>query len=221
MATEGVTEFTIGSEVRCTDGVCGRVTRVVLDPVAEAVTHLVITPRHGTGPDRLAPIDDVGPGPALSISLAEFENLDPAEETHFLPGQGPYSGYDPSQLYIQPYFGLGGMGPMMGGPGMLGLGMQGPEIATFDSVPPGEVAIHRGDAVHCTDGSIGHVQGLVVDPQTHHVTHILLQEGHLWGRRQVTIPIQAVADVNDGIRLTLSKQEVESLPTVGVHQPSV
>ena len=32
------TEFTIGSEVACSDGVCGELTRVVVDPVARALT---------------------------------------------------------------------------------------------------------------------------------------------------------------------------------------
>jgi hypothetical protein len=29
--------------------------------------------------------------------------------------------------------------------------------------------------------------------QPGHVTHVLLQEGHLWGRKEVAIPITAVA----------------------------
>ena len=40
-------------------------------------------------------------------------------------------------------------------------------VITYDSVPPGEIAVHRGDPVHATDGPIGHVQGLVVDPSSH------------------------------------------------------
>ena len=64
---------------------------------------------------------------------------------------------------------------------------------TFDTVPLGEVAVRRGEQVHATDGPIGHVQGLVIDAGTHHVTHVLLQEGHLWGRKEVAIPISAVS----------------------------
>jgi len=43
------TEFIIGSEVACSDGVCGDLRRVVIDPVARAVTHLVVEPRHRAG----------------------------------------------------------------------------------------------------------------------------------------------------------------------------
>ncbi len=43
------TPFVIGADVRCVDGVCGKVVRVVADPVARAVTHLVVQPRHWAG----------------------------------------------------------------------------------------------------------------------------------------------------------------------------
>jgi len=52
-----MTEFTIGAEASCTDGVCGEVTRVVIDPIAETVTHLVIEPKHRVGLARLVPLD--------------------------------------------------------------------------------------------------------------------------------------------------------------------
>ena len=61
------------------------------------------------------------------------------------------------------------------------------------------------------------MQGLVIDRATHHVTHVLLQEGHLWGRKDVAIPISAVTGIEGGdINLTLTKQEVEDLPAVDV-----
>ena len=48
----------------------------------------------------------------------------------------------------------------------------------------------RGDPVHALDGEIGRVQGLLVDPDDHRVTHVLLEEGHLWGRKKDLHPGQ-------------------------------
>jgi PRC-barrel domain len=62
------------------------------------------------------------------------------------------------------------------------------------------------------DGHIGQVEGFVVDRADHKVTHVLLKEGHLWGRRQVAIPVSAVASVDAGIRLNITKKQVEELP---------
>jgi len=91
-------EFTIGAEASCTDGACGDVTRVVIDPVAESVTHLVIEPKHRQGLARLVPlalVDATAGEVRLSCTIAEFERLDPAEETQFVPGSPGYAAYGP------------------------------------------------------------------------------------------------------------------------------
>jgi uncharacterized protein YrrD len=74
--------------------------------------------------------------------------------------------------------------------------------------------VERHESVHAVDGEIGRVEGFIVNPADHRVTHVLLQEGHLWGRRQVAIPVSAVASVDAGIRLNITKKEVEDLPPV-------
>ena len=211
------TPFTIGAGVSCSDGACGKVTCVVVDPVARTVTHLVVEPGHWHGPGRLVPLG-LADAPAgqirLRCTLADFEKLDPAEETQFLPGTPGYPGYDPDQVLWMPYYSMG-MG--MGG-GMAG--NYGPQTVTYDTVPLDEVEVRRGEHVHATDGHIGKVQGLVIDPKSHRVTHVLLQEGHLWGRKEVAIPISAVTGVGDGIRLSITKQQVQDLPPADIQHPN-
>lgn len=213
------TEFTIGSEVACSDGVCGDLGRVVVDPVARALTHLVVEPRHRPGTGRLVPIDLVESTAKeirLRCTMAEFEALENAEDTHFMPGATGQWGYGQGQMLSLPYFGLGmgGMGAM----GAMGMGMggmdRGPQEIISDRVPVGEVEVRRGDHVHATDGAIGRVKGLVIDPRDHQVTHVLLDEGHLWGEKTVSIPISAVTGVDDGVRLNLTKDQVRDLPPV-------
>ena len=48
---------------------------------------------------------------------------------------------------------------------------------------------------------------------------MLLQEGHLWGLKEVAIPINAVTSVDGGIRLNITKQEVQDLPPVDIGHP--
>ena len=76
--------------------------------------------------------------------------------------------------------------------------------------------MRHGEQVYATDGAIGRIQGLVIDPGSHHVTHILLEEGHLWGRKEVAIPIGAMTRVDDVIKLTIDKHQVQGLPTVDI-----
>jgi hypothetical protein len=188
----------------------------VVDPVALALTHLVVEPKHEQGQGRLVPIDLVdstADAIELRCTTAEFDELEEAEETRFLPEPGAYLGYGAGQVFALPYYGLGGG---LGGLGMGGVGMGGyPQVVFDERVPVGEVDVRRGDDVHATDGDIGRVQGLVIDPKDHHVTHVLLQEGHLWGKKEVAIPIGAVKEVAaDGVQLTLTRNQVRDLPPV-------
>jgi hypothetical protein len=193
-------EFTLGARASCPDGFCGVVSRTILDPAARTVTHLVIGPRHGTG-GRLVPLDLVEAAAGeirLRCTLDEFGRLDPAEETELVDGG---------------YGDVGAMG--MGGsvPGM-GLGYSTPLVVEH-AVPLGDIEVERHESVHAMDGHIGQVEGFAVDPADQKVTHVLLEEGHLWGRRQVAIPVSAVASVDAGIRLNITKQQVEDLPPLG------
>src|SRR6266404_4126473 len=42
LTVDGSASFTMGVEARCSDGVCGRVAQVVLDPIHDTVTHLIV-----------------------------------------------------------------------------------------------------------------------------------------------------------------------------------
>jgi sporulation protein YlmC with PRC-barrel domain len=221
------TDFVIGTEVRCSDSDsdCGQLQRVVIDPVARALTHLVVEPKHRPGTGHLVPIDlaDVVAGDIqLRCTTEEFDALDDAEDTQFLPGADGAFNYEQDQMLTWPYYALGSGGIGMGGMGMggVGLGMGGmdlgPRAITHDRVPTGQIQVRRGEHVHATDGEIGKVQGLVVDPSDHHVTHVLLDEGHLWGAKTVAIPIAAVTTIVDGVRLSLSKDQVRDLPGLDI-----
>jgi hypothetical protein len=191
----------IGAEVSCTDGACGKVSRVVVD-AAVAVTHLVVDRQYQ---GRLVPLGlvDAGTGGLrLRCTIAEFENLEPADKP--VRPQGSFE--DPRW-------------------DVLGVSRRArlsppPRPVTYEALPFGEVAVRGGEHVHATDGDIGQVRGLVIDPGSHQVTHVLLREGHVFGRKEVAIPIGAVTGVGaDGIRLNITKQQVQGLPPVDIDHP--
>jgi hypothetical protein len=169
MVMAETTPFIIGTEARCSDGVCGEVIRVVVDPVAQTVTHLVVEPKERRGLGRLVPLsllDAMAAGIQLRCTVADFGTLDLAEETQFLPGSRSYAEYGPGQVSSWPYFGLAGagVGSGMGIAGGMGIGLADvTQTVIFDRVPMGEVTVRRGEQVHANDGDIGFVQGLVID----------------------------------------------------------
>ena len=114
----------------------------------------------------------------LRCTIAGFGKLDAADMTVPLRGNDadPESSYDQLQ-----WRGTGWLAD--------------PPSVTYDTLPSGEVAVRGGEHVHATDGDIGQIQGLVIDSGSHQATDVLLQEGHVLGRKIVAIPISAVTGV--------------------------
>ena len=193
----GERQFTIGAKASCTDGHCGEVRRLIIDPATETVTHLVIQPGHRQEAGRLVPVHLVETTDGeirLRCTRADFDKLDHAAERDIVGGPA-----ESPQM-------------MIGGPMTTGASRQATVLE--DVIPVGEKEVGPGDQVHAVDGEIGQVQGFLVNPGDGRVTHVLLQEGHLWGRKTVAIPISAVTGVDAGIRLNLTKEQVGELPTV-------
>ena len=217
------TEFTLGAGASCSDGSCGEVIRTILNPATRTVTHLVIEPRHHPESGRLVPVGLVEAGVGdirLSCSLAEFDGLEPAEQIELVEGVNYGGGYG-SPDAVMGYGDVGSMGVGASSSGMgigMGLGHRTPTVVSH-SVPLGETEVERHESVHAVDGEIGRVEGFVVDPADNKVTHVLLQEGHMWGRKEVAIPVSAIDSVDAGIRLNLTKQQVEDLPPLSQAHP--
>jgi hypothetical protein len=125
----------IGSEASCSDGPCGA--RVVVDPVANVLTHLVVEPKHSRDKGRLVPIalvSSTAQGTVLACARPEFDKLEEAEDTQLIPGGTGEWGYGQDQMFSWPYYGLGGGAPGVGG------WCGGPEAPVFvhsDRVPLG------------------------------------------------------------------------------------
>jgi len=210
----------LGKPIRCSDGAFGELADIVVDPTTKRVTHVVARPHKLDGVSRLVPIElfgdsDGNDGLTLGCSIDEATQLPALQATAYLRlGEVPVS--DPKwdvgvqDVLAMPYYG-GEFGAFAGDLDTYGV--------TYDRVPKGEAEIRRSSSVASSDGEfIGEVDGFVVDADEH-ITHFVLERGHLWGQREVTIPIGAVAKVEtDLVTLQLSKKEVGDLPSLRVHR---
>jgi hypothetical protein len=172
------------------------VRRLIIDPASRTVTHLVIQPGHRQEAGRLVPVHLVETADGeirLRCTRAEFDNLDHAAERDLVAGA------ESPQILEHG--------------GMTGAALRQTTVLE-DVIPVGEKEVGPGNPVHALDGEIGRVQGFLVNPGDDRVTHVLLQEGHLWGRKKVAIPIAAVTGVDAGIQLNLTKEQVGELPPV-------
>jgi|SRR3989304_214919 len=82
-----------------------------------------------------------------------------------------------------------------------------------------DLAVRGGTRVKATDGYVGHVDEFVVNPENCHITHLVMREGHLWGQKDVIIPLSAMGETReDTVFLKLDKHQIESLPTFLLHR---
>ena len=88
-----------------------------------------------------------------------------------------------------------------------------------ESVSPDRLRIRRGAPVQASDGKVGWVDEFVVTPNNGEVTHLLLREGHLWGCKEVTIPVSAIERTEGTtVHLKLNRRGVQALPSVPVRR---
>jgi uncharacterized protein YrrD len=213
----------LGCPVRCTDDAFGELADVVIDPTTRRVTHLVVQPRK-TDPARLVPIERARGGEeadgtiVLDGTVAEIGQLEPVREAAYLrlgefPVEDPDWEVGIEEMLAQPYYqGLDAVGAEP-------IAYDDHVMWQYDRIPKGDVEIRRASPVTSADRHhLGHVDGFLVDSQDH-IGHLVLEHGHLWGKREVVIPIGAVARVEtDAVVLTLSKDEVGALESHRVHR---
>lgn len=199
-------------EVRCTDGACGKSAAIIVDPKTEQVTHVVI---EVDGTRYLVPVEAIAGSTPDRIQLRwtreELTASAPFEKVA-LDGDGTTP------------LGMPGMtGASMAWPyGMDGDYMLEATAAAYmpvEQIPAGERAIHSGAYVEATDGGVGQVEEFLVDAATGRITHLVLRKGHLWGKRDVTIPLEQIDRVEDDVvYLKLDKAAIAQLPSVPVRR---
>jgi hypothetical protein len=63
---------------------------------------------------------------------------------------------------------------------------------------------------------------LLVDPSDRKITHLILREGHIWGRKDVTIPGLQIDHLKaDTAYLKLDRGSVDTLPAIPVRRWSI
>jgi sporulation protein YlmC with PRC-barrel domain len=210
----------LGSPVDCTDGSFGKLADLVVDPVQRLVTHLVVEPPHRHGQARLVPAELASAGEdriTVRSTVEEVRRMPEVEDYAYvrsgeLPLEDPDWDVGIQTVLVHPYYdavGYGGPPPDYD-----------PNLAiVYDRIPKGEVEIRRSsDVLSADDHRLGRVDGFLVDGEDA-ITHLVLERGHLFGRREVTIPIESVGSVaTDAITLALTKDEVGRLPAVPVRR---
>lgn len=196
-------DIPINAKVICSDGPCGKSVRVILKPTTEKITHLVVSDQVFPETEYLVPITQVVETKSdeirLKCSRKKFSEMPIFEQLEFVPSN--FIGYTGSAYMMWPYY---------------------PPTASFitvekEHIPVDELEIHRGATVEAKDGHIGRVDEFLINPDTDRITHLVMREGHLWGQKDITIPVSQIDHYKDGaVYLKLKKDAIEKLPCIPV-----
>jgi sporulation protein YlmC with PRC-barrel domain len=204
-----MTDIPMKAKVVCSDGPCGQSTNVIVNPVNNKVTHFALRDKSlPNNPTRLVPagmVADVSPQQiTLTCSKADVADMPPFIVTNFIPQSAPGYAYATGEAYHSQYV----------------LNDTAYDSVNEQEIPAGEVEVHSGMHVQATDGKVGKLDALVLDHDSGSITHLLLREGHLWGKKDVAIPVSDIK-YSDGesVYIKLDKAAVKGLPAVPVKEP--
>lgn len=224
----------LGMPVDASDGPWGELDDFVVDPTNWHITHLVVQPHHHHERSHLVSVDEVGSCDdrlELALTGSAIDETPKVEVTEFIRVKPPAvlgNGWtsDAGAIHAWPYYPLGGTAVGFAGSGFItgysSTGSTGsPQYAatTFDHLPHGRVEIRRSSQVVTSDDhTVGKVDGFLFDDDGL-ITHLVLDHGHLWGRREVTIPIEHVfRATREQVHLDVTRAEVGEFPAVKFHR---
>ncbi len=199
-------------DVYCSDGQAGRTSSVVLNPVSMEVTHIVIKEK---GEAYLVPLDQILESTPHEVHLrCTIEQLTKmerflrmqflGEEELDIEGDLRRTAAESDANYW-PYLTAEDNYQEMYG--------------QVEYIPHHELAIHRGAQVQASNGHIGSVDEFIVSPTNNHISHLVLRAGHLWGKKDITIPVSNIDRIeNDIVYLNMKKEDVQTLPSIKVRR---
>ncbi len=198
-------EFPLNVDVHCSDGHCGRSNYIILNPVTEQISHIVVKEKQSPHIERLVSIKLIANTAAevilLSCTKEEFAKLEAFNEPEFLYADVPQHATDPNLTMLWPFV--------------------VPVKRIIDDkirrIPPGELAVRRGARVRATDGWVGQVDEFMVGPVSGNITHLVLREGYLWKKKDITIPVSNIERIEEKVvYLNLDKKSIADMQSVPV-----
>ena len=196
----------INAKILCTDGKAGISKMVVINPTTKNLTAIVVeylgslylVPRKLIASAKIALIE-------LGCTRQELSKMDLFEKKYFIDVELPdvIELLEASSYVLEPF------------------------ASSFEYriaknqklIPEGELAINRSNIVHAKDGRIGKIDEFAIHPKTGDITHLILREGHLWGKYEIAIPVDSITKTESSeVFLSLTKKEIARLPRLPVER---
>jgi sporulation protein YlmC with PRC-barrel domain len=197
-------DIPINAKVYCQNKLCGYAQGVLLNPTKDIVTHIVVKESINSHAERLVPIEMVDASLPdnihLKLDTAMLQSLPPLYDVEYVQTTVPHFEELSDMTFMKP--------------------VAVPEKKFIEEkiyhIPLNELPITRGTGVYSADGFfIGTVDEFLADPNGGHVTHLVLREGNIFGKKDVFIPVTEIETIKESdIHLKLDKKNMEQLPTI-------
>lgn len=185
----------------------GKISRFVVNPATDEVTHIVVQKGWLFPEDRVVPLNMISWATDEKVTLTKDVDVDGLplfEQTHYVPAYDddedpPYYYWYPPKGYYPPY-----------GPGYA----PWPDTETLRNIPDNTIPLKEGASVISSDGKhVGDVERLYVEPQWNRATHFVITQGIFFKERKL-IPTHWVSSVDeDEVNLVVSSDFLEDLPS--------
>ncbi|WP_435234367.1 PRC-barrel domain-containing protein [Psychromonas sp. PT13] len=202
------------AKVICKDGDLGEIKQLLIDPIKQKATHVVIENKHNLL-QLIIPLNIIEYTSDSVISInktaAELNTYPqfikkefvcvPPQEVDFV-----FSGADQS---ITNYYTLF--------PYVIHDGQRMLQVIK-EIIPEGYLKLKKGLKVKDpNDKVLGHIDELLIDTETDLISHIIMRKGHIFGNKTIAIPRAYIMSFEpDAVVLSIEEAETEALPEVNI-----
>jgi hypothetical protein len=192
---EGGMEIPVKAKVECADGPGGEATHVIVHPATKRVTRLVVKERRSPHAERLVPLRYVEDATAdqirLRCSQQELSKMQTFLRTELIETTLWYGGHASTDF----------------------------KKVKRENIAEDELTLDTDTRVRAADGNMGRINELMVDPESGSITHLMMQEGHVWAPNGMTVPISEVERITEKVvYLKMNRAFIEALPTTAARR---
>ena len=184
-------EIPIRADVECADGPGGEVTHVIVHAATKKVTQIVVKEAKSPHAERVVPFRFVAEATAKEIRLRcsrqELTRMQPFIRIEVVETAWSQDGRMPTDV----------------------------KKVKRLNIAEDELAMDTGTQVRATDGNVGRMDEVMVDPANGFITHLVMREGHVWAPKEATVPVSEVERLGDkAVYLRKDRAAVAALPAV-------
>ena len=195
-------KISLNSDIQCIDGYAGRLICVIVNPISQQLTHIVVDEQRSPYLKRLVPLDlvsiDNSDGVTLGCTLVQLSALRPVVEFEYPQGNGLHTLFAAKIARQWPQSVSDNL----------------PISVELERLAPEAIKIHQDNSVRAINGRVGKVIEFLVNPATKKIHALTIRRKIWWKTIDTRVPISQVDHFElDMVLLKFDKSELQRITT--------